>query len=677
LSPETILYIVVAAIVSIIVSVFMYGYKTKYRGKLRWLFGILRGITIFSILLLIINPKFKSETYTTYKPKLSVVLDNSFSINELNQTENVKYVKGLLAESSELSTKFDISYFQFGTSFKGEDSLSFDENNTNISSVFNSVAEIFDTEIAPTILVTDGNQTIGTDYEFATNQLKNPVYPIILGDSIKYKDLKIQQLNTNRYAFLKNRFPVEVVLVYSGTESVSSRFTITQGSAVLFNQNVAFSERNNSKTINLTLPATKVGLQRYTASIVPLEDEKNKVNNNKRFAVEVIDEATNVLIVSDIIHPDLGMLKKAITTNEQRTVTFKKSSEAASILNEYQLIILYQPDREFTSVYREIQRLNKNTFAITGTKTDWDFLNSAQNYYTKDVTNQTEDPSALLNPNYGIFAIDDIGFDDFPPLQTLFGQLTVEVPHETILEQTIDGIPSESPLLATIEINNTRHAIWDGESLWKWRAQSYLKGKSFEDFDDFVGKMVQYLASNKRRSRLEVSSETFYYNNNPIKISAQYFDKSFVFDNRVSLSISVLNTESKKRETFPMLLKNNYFEVDLNTLEAGEYAYTISVTNEEVARSGSFTILEFNIEQQFLNANIAKLSRVAEKTRGKAYFPGQVDDLINDLLADETYVSVQKSEQKVVSLIDWKFLLGLIVLALSLEWFTRKFNGLI
>jgi hypothetical protein len=232
LSPETILYILVAAIVSIIVSVFMYGYKTKYRGKLRWLFGILRGITIFSILLLIINPKFKSETYTTYKPKLSVVLDNSFSINELNQTENVKYVKGLLAESSELSTKFDISYFQFGTSFKGEDSLSFDENNTNISSVFNSVAEIFDTEIAPTILVTDGNQTIGTDYEFATNQLKNPVYPIILGDSIKYKDLKIQQLNTNRYAFLKNRFPVEVVLVYSGTESVSSRFTITQGSAV-------------------------------------------------------------------------------------------------------------------------------------------------------------------------------------------------------------------------------------------------------------------------------------------------------------------------------------------------------------------------------------------------------------------------------------------------------------
>ena len=47
------------------------------------------------------------------------------------------------------------------------------------------------------------------------------------------------------------------------------------------------------------------------------------------------------------------------------------------------------------------------------------------------------------------------------------------------------------------------------------------------------------------------------------------------------------------------------------------------------------------------------------------------------LLEDDRFVSVQKSEQKVVPLIDWKYLLALIAVLLSLEWFIRKYNGLI
>ena len=91
-----------------------------------------------------------------------------------------------------------------------------------------------------------------------------------------------------------------------------------------------------------------------------------------------------------------------------------------------------------------------------------------------------------------------------------------------------------------------------------------METNSFEDFDNFIGKLVQYLASNERRSRLEVNSETFYYNNNSIKISAQYFDKNYVFDSRISLFIKVFNIETKSSTEFPMLLKNNFFEVDLN-----------------------------------------------------------------------------------------------------------------
>ena len=81
----------------------------------------------------------------------------------------------------------------------------------------------------------------------------------------------------------------------------------------------------------------------------------------------MIDQTTNVLIVSSILHPDLGMLKKAITTNQQRSVTFIKPQDATNVLNEYQLVILYQPNSEFAPVYKELKKFKKNTFVFTGT----------------------------------------------------------------------------------------------------------------------------------------------------------------------------------------------------------------------------------------------------------------------------------------------------------------------
>jgi len=674
---QTILYIIIAGVISLMLVLFMYGYQSKHTNKAKWTYGLLRFITLFSILVLLINPKFKTKTFTTQKPSLPVLVDNSTSISELNQVVPVENLVESLKSNESLNNKFDLIYYSFGSDFKVTDSLTFSEKNTNISQALLTTNQLYKNENAPTILISDGNQTLGSDYEFSSANIKNPIYPIIVGDSIKYIDLKIEQLNTNRYAFLKNKFPVEAILLYSGTKPVSSQFIVKQGDAIVYRESISFSEKENSKTLSFTLPASRVGLQKYLAQLIPLDEEKNTTNNNKQFAVEVIDQATNVLIVSSISHPDIGAIKKSISSNEQRKVIIKKPTEALRLLNDYQLIILYQPDRSFAAVYSEIKKLGKNTFTFTGLQTDWNFLNFAQDHFRKEVTNQTEDVEGLLNVNYGTFAIEDIGFNNFRPLKTLFGELEIVVPNEVIIEQSIDGFATEAPLLATSDLNGNRNAIFDGEGFWRWRAQSYLTLNSFEDFDNFIGKLVQYLASNERKSRLTVSSETFYYNNNPIRVSAQYFDKNYVFDSRISLQIKVTNTETDVTSEYPMLLKNNFFEVGLNSLSAGEYKYSVSAKDEAVSRSGTFTILDYNVEQQFLNADVTKLSRVATNTNGKVYFISESESLISSLLEDERFQKIQKSEEKITPLVDWKYLLALIVLTLSIEWFLRKYNGLI
>ncbi len=676
MNAETIIYIVFSGIISLILSIFMYGFKTKYSKRLKWIFGGLRFFTLFFILLLIINPKFSFESFTIEKPSLSILIDNSSSIAELGQEQNTKDLIEIIEQQQDLNSKFNISYFSFGDSFEKYDSLNFKEKNSNLSKALKESDDLFN-EITPTIFITDGNQTLGNDYEFTSRILQNPVYPIILGDTINYSDLKIEQLNTNRYAFLKNQFPVEVMLLYNGNEEIVSNFNIYQGNAIAYSETIRFDQVTNSQTLTFTLPANSVGLKRYRAQLAPLDDERNTINNSKQFAVEVIDESTNILLVSNIIHPDLGMLVKSIETNEQRKVTLVKPQEALSIIADHQLIILYQPDRSFMNVYSEVKKLKKNSLLISGANTDWNFLNEIQDKFQKEVTNQPEDVAGSLNLNYGSYSIDDIGFDDFPPLKTYFGALSITVPHDIIFDQTINGFNTESPLLATTEIDGQRESILDGAGIWRWRAYSYISTESFKGFDEFLGKLIQYLASNKRRSRLEVDSKSFYYNNDIIRLSAQYFDKNFVFDPRGSLSISVTNKVSNESFDFPLLLKRNYYMIDLNSLPSGEYDFTVSVNDDPVSRSGSFSILEFNVEQQFLNANVTKLQRIATNTGGKSYLITESESLLNELVNHEQYRAIQKSEQKIVPLIDWKYLLLFIIISLTLEWFIRKYNGLI
>ncbi len=666
-----------AGTASLVLAIFMYGFRSKLPLKLRWSIGVLRFLTVFGVLLLLINPKFRSEIISIEKPNLPILLDNSASVPELGQESNLSDVLSQLKTHEQLNEIFDISYYTFGRQVTEGDSLTFAEKNTDISSALATLGEVYKNNIAPVVLISDGNQTLGQDYEFTSPGLNQPIFPVVLGDSTQYTDLQISRLNTNRYAFLKNQFPVEVLLSYSGNENVNSQFTVKQNNTIVYSQSLQFTSEENTKTVLFTLPATSVGLQKYVATISPLPQEKNKTNNSKRFAVEVIDQATNVLIVSKLMHPDLGALKKAITTNEQRTVRLAKPSDIDLDFNDYQLVILYQPEGSFGSIFSELEKRRSNLWIVTGTETDWTFLSRAQPWFKKETTRQTEEVQAQLNNNFNSFSVVSLGFNELPPLTTTFGELLIGAPHEIILEQTVSRFTTGSALVATTDIDERRTAIWDGEGIWKWRAASFLNTDSFQDFDAFIGQLVQYLSSKKQRSRLEVANESFYYNNNAVTVSAQYFDKNFEFDSGASVQITITNEETNKKTVFPLLLKNNFYEVDLNSLPAGEYRFTVSVADEGISRSGNFSILEYNVEQQFLNADIEKLRRTAERTKGELFFPAEIDALISTLLDDERFVSIQKSEVKVVPLIDWKYLLAFIVLTLSLEWFMRKYNGLI
>jgi hypothetical protein len=121
----------------------------------------------------------------------------------------------------------------------------------------------------------------------------------------------------------------------------------------------------------------------------------------------------------------------------------------------------------------------------------------------------------------------------------------------------------------------------------------------------------------------------------------------------------------------------NTFKVNLDGLSVGEYNFTVTELNSRTRDSGHFEILDFDIEKQFVNPDIEKLNQLANQTQGQTYYPNQVDALIKTLLENENYKAIQKEIVSKTPLIDWIWLLIIIAVTLSSEWFLRKYNGML
>ena len=675
MNTTTILLLLVSILIAAGVSFYHYLYKVKNRSNTTFLLVFLRFFSIFGLLLLLINPIITRKTIETVKTPLPIIIDNSASITDLKADKQAMEVFQKLSENNDLKDKFDVQTYQFDTDFLPSETIDFKGTQSNIDVVAKSLKNIYKNQFFPTVLISDGNQTSGEDYVFGFNP-DNKVYPVVVGDTATYLDLRISQLNVNKYAFHKNKYPVEVFLNYSGTKSINTTFRISQGNSVLNQQTVAFSPSKKSATLNILLPADRVGLQILKATISSKEQEKNTYNNAKNFAVEVIDQKTEVALISSISHPDLGAIKRSIESNAQRKVTIVKPYQV-NLLSDYNVLIFYQPNGEFKTIFEQNENTNINTWIITGNDTDYGFLNQNQSNYTFKMSGQKEDYLASFDSQFNLFALDNIRFEQFPPLENPFGSITENGNSNTLLSSTIRNIPTNQPLLAFAENQGRRSAFLFGENIWKWRANSYVDKKTFADFDIFLDKTIQYLASNNARKSLVVNHERFYNSGEGIEIKAQYFNKNYELDEKARLTIAVINTKTKKVTNFDLLRTSNAFKVNLDGLAAGNYTFTVKELNSNSSYKSSFEVLDFDIEKQFVNPDWNKLNQLANQTKGKAYLTNQVETLIKQLLADESYKAVQKTSLKKSPLIDWIWLLVLIAVSLSAEWFIRKYNGLL
>lgn len=675
MTTTIVLFGILAIVIAFILALFQY--KPWTSEKVFWALTLARTLTLSAIFLLLINPETVIKSAEFIKPKLAVLVDNSQSVKFLKKDSISLELLSQIKTNNSLSEKFDLHYFTFDNELSGGDSLNFNEPQTNIGKSLIQAHEVFKDDVSPILLLSDGNQTFGTSYGYIAKQFSDPIYPLVLGDTMQYIDLKIKQLNVNSYTFLDNTFPVEIFVNYNGSDTKSSVLEIFQDKTLVYKEELQFSGLNNSKVITPRLKASKVGLQRYSVRLRPLSSEKVVSNNNKKFAIEVIDQKLNIALISKNTHPDIGVFNSVISSQKNYTFIRYTPEEFLGISEEFAFIILYQPDYNFGSILEQIKTKKLNTFIVGGTSTEWSFLNATQPYFKQEITNQKEVYQAAFNTDFDAFSIIPLSFEDYPPLKTEFGTTEISVPHQILLYKSINGRPTKMPLMFSYTDEGVRNITLVAEDIWKWRLKSFQLDDNFEKFNAFFNVIFQYLSIQKTSKRLVANHSPVFDGSVATEIFAQFYDENFQFNPNASLDIEISSPQIKTSINYPLVLVGDMYKVDLSDLKPGNYTYKINTKGQQFSTSGQFEILEFNVEAQFLNSDYQQLFQLATKTKGHVFLENEFDNLLDELLSNPKYKSVQRINKKTVPLINYKLLLLLIVLSLALEWFIRKYKGLI
>jgi len=684
----SILYFLGCFALGILYAWLLYRRNNNLDKKLQYSLAALRIIVITAVAWLLFAPLIKTLNYTLNKPVIIIGQDNSLSVGQVKAAGfNQKlYERNLKALQDKLSDKYEVKAYHFGDSV-GD---GFDFKNlgrlTDAASFFQKVKDEYtNRNVGAIVLATDGIFNHGGNPLYSINQIDAPVYTIALGDSIPKRDVLIANVNYNNIVYLDDDFTIEVQVQAFQSDGENTTLTVSQNGTKVQQQSLAINGNSFVKTVPVKLHAGKIGVQKYTVQLSMLQNEITTRNNTQTFYVEVIDGRQKVLLAAAAPHPDLGVLKEAISINKHYEAKLALADDLnATDPSKFDLIVLYQlPDAQniSTSFVRKLTALKKPIWYILGAQSNISAFNQIQNQVNLASANgSVQEVYPNLANSFTSFNLSEEGQKQFAtvdPLLMPFGRLTVNANATAVFNQRIGKVNTQLPLLFFTNENGLKTGYLMGEGLWRWKLSIAENEADQSALNDLISKTVQYLSVKDDKRRFKVfTSKSAYDENESIQFNATLYNESYQPVNESEVKLQVKN-EAGKIFSYVFSKTENGYQLDAGTMPAGNYSYVANTVlgGQKFTASGSFYVNALIAEYQQTTANHQLLNTISKQSNGKLFMPSDLLKIADEILKNENIKTISYEDRKYDELINMKWLFGLILTLLSVEWFLRKRNG--
>ena len=652
----------------VFVTYFFYKENNNLKPFTKSFLFFIRFSILTSLFFLLLSPIFNIIIKNIERPSIILLQDASKSVR-IDIKNDFKKIQNELLD-------FDVSIYNFSDQLNE----GFADTNlglyTNIDLALTNINDLYSNRnLSSVVIATDGLYNMGKNPLYS-EKFNFPIYSLILGDTAEQVDISIDKIEHNELAFLGNYFPIKIRIKSTSAKNKKFKLKIRQNDSIIFTKSFVSILNNEYFDIKKDLLANKIGMNKYSISISELADEQNVINNYADFFIDVIDSKSNILIFNDKPHPDVAAFVSSISSNENYDYTISKTENYILDFSDFNLIVFHSIENLNEKLTLEIYE-SKIPLLLFCTN---DFNNINTFFSSVDFLNKgsTDEVYPFLNSNFDNFQLSDSVINMItmmPPLKLQFGSYFVNNPSKVLLCQKIKEINSLNPLISFEDINK-RIGIVFGEGYWKWRLRNFYLNNSHNSFNDFFNKVIQYLVTNEDKSKLRLSYNKSYFENESITIAAELYNSSLELYNEKNIEFKLFNS---KNEIFDYNFDKyeNRYSLNIGNLESDNYRFEVFVKDSDIStKTGLITVKSVKVEELNLISDYKFLKNLSSTNNGSLFWPNEMDLLISEIKSSKSQKIIRTSND-ILKLIDINSLLVVLLFFIFLEWFIRKYNGLI
>ena len=673
----------------VLASWVLYRRDTNLTSLATWVKLIMTGLrflTVTILCFLLLSPLFKSITREVQKPIVAVIIDDSKSLIQSNDSLSFgKDVSDRLAlMKSKIGEDVDLRVFSSSDKFEeGFDGL-FNGLESDISSPVDELKSRFSgLNLSAAVLLTDGLYNKGADPSYAYSSLAVPIFTLGAGDTTVRKDAFIQGVRFNESVYLGNSFPIEVTLNARELQGNTAKLKLVSKGSVLAEKQIEVSSTRFSNVSSFILEAKEKGLIRYEIILEPMNGESNVSNNNRTIFVNVTSERSKILLVHSSPHPDIAAIKSVLEVNPNYEITEFNQSSWNGPDPGAKLAILHQIPGKNGGGKAIVESLNKSGIPILfilGSQSSVADLNALSLPLRIDDSNgSTTDALPLYSGSFSLFNIDESAIGKvigFPPLSIPFGNYSMKTDGYSLFNQAIGNTKTTMPLVVFFPGENPKMGFIAGEGLWKWKLSEFQSNQNNDAFNMVISKTIQYMVSVENKNPFRLSFKSSFNENEQVLFDAGVFNDAGETIKDADVSI-VFSGENGNEFKFTFSNNNGVYTLNAGFLPPGIYAFRASakIGNKSLSSTGRIVVTALQSELTDLVADHNLLRSLSNKTGGIFFNFNNSSELENSILNQKNVKSVIYSRKSLSEAISLKWIFFLLASFLTAEWFLRKRSG--
>ena len=640
----------------------------------------LRFLALFLIFLFLFSPLFERTQKIKQLPILAVAFDNSQSVQSFASS----FAQFRQTVKDRFAGDYQLEFWSFGEKVENTEKFTGTDRRSDYGQMIKSLNNNYiNKNIGALILFGDGIYNQGQNPENFASGLKFPVYSLGVGDTARKTDALIRNVRTNKVAFLKNKFPVEVEMKFSKLRNKIAYIEIENNKKQIYSSTVSIVSDDDFKLEFVNLEATETGLQHYKIRIRAFDGEVNYKNNEYEFVVQIMENKQKILMLSDGPHPDLGAIRTSVSELQNYETKLLTGNEVPDSLSTFSLVILNQLPSEKNVASKLLTRIKESRIPVlylVGPNTLLGQVNSLEMGLKISANKNTEEVQAFFDNSFPLFVLSAAtkeALEVAPPLVAPFGNTEIAPMMQNLARQSIRNIQTNKTMMAFGTDKGRKIGFIVGEGLWRWRLYDFQLNGNHDAFNELVQKTVQYLALKENEDNFNVYHPSLFQETDKIELTAELYNDSYELINTPDVNIRIRN-DRLREFSYQFDRTNDFYRLNAGNLEPGDYTFEAETQlgNQHFTENGNFSILKNDIETQNNRADFDVLYQLSQQTGGQFYPFGNQDKLL-DAIRDNKQITVQQHQQTFqTEWINLKSLFFLLITLLGAEWFFRKYWGI-